>query len=220
MFWYRFYTGLLYFSIQFNNNIIFKIKKSCFFCSIFHSHNLHFHIEWNQTMKRWKKNPPLKVRTGSNKQVGGISMPQTTFGLPRTFLTSPSLGHHMLSSTVAETKRPATSKKKSVLTTVSPGMKQRMSPGLIDNGFGYGCGFKLPDDISDLDGLAKIIQPNNITSSASSVFFDHHLSSPSISTLISHPYATSNSSSSNSLTTTHPTKRCNCYLPPKGSGPR
>jgi hypothetical protein len=89
-------------------------------------------------------------------------MPQTTFGLPRTFLTSPSLGHHMLSSTVAETKQPATSKKKSVLTIVSPGMKQHVSPGLIDNGgFGYSCGFKLPDDISDPDGLAKIIQPNN-----------------------------------------------------------
>jgi hypothetical protein len=159
-------------------------------------------------MQRKKKNPPLKVRTRSNKQVGGISMPQTTFGLPRTFLTSPSLGHHMLSSTVAETKQPATSKKKSVLTTVSPGMKQRVSPGLIDNGgFGYGCGFDLPDDISDLDGLAKIIQPNNITSSACSVFFDHHHSSHSISTLISHPYTTSNSSSLNSSTTTHPTKQ-------------
>jgi hypothetical protein len=105
-----------------------------------------------------RKKSSSKVRTGSNKQVGGISMPQTTFGLLQTFLMSPSLGHHMLSSTVAETKQPATSKKKYVLTTVSPGMKERVSPGLIDNGFGCGYGFKLPDNISDLDGLAKTIQ--------------------------------------------------------------
>jgi hypothetical protein len=67
----------------------------------------------------------------------------------------------MLSSTVADTKQPATSKKKSVLTTVSPGMEKRVSPGLIDNGFGYGFGFiDLPDEISDLDDLAKVVQPN------------------------------------------------------------
>jgi hypothetical protein len=66
----------------------------------------------------------------------------------------------MLSSIIADTKQPATFKKKSVLTTVSPGMKQRVSPGSINNGFGYGFGFDLPDDISNLDGLAKIVHPN------------------------------------------------------------
>jgi hypothetical protein len=117
-----------------------------------------------------KKNPPPKVRTGS-KQVNGVSNHRTTFGPPGTFLTSPSLGHHVLS-------------------TVSPGMKQRVSPGSIDNGFGYGFGFDLPDDISDLDGLAKIGQPN-LTNSASSVYFDHQFCSPSLPTVIPHISVTS-----------------------------
>jgi hypothetical protein len=94
-------------------------------------------------MQRKKKNPPPKVRTKS-KQVNGVSNHRTSFGPPRTFHTSPSLGHHMLSSTVADTKQPAPSKKKSVLTTVSPGMKQRVSPGSIDNGFGYVSQFGAP----------------------------------------------------------------------------
>jgi hypothetical protein len=112
----------------------------------------------------------------------------------------------MLSSTVADTKQPATSKKKSVLTTVSPGMKQRVSPGSIDNGFGYGFGFDLPDDICDLDGLAKIVQPN-ITNSASSVYFDHQFCSPSLPTVIPHISVTSHLSSSRSSATTHATKK-------------
>jgi hypothetical protein len=37
--------------------------------------------------------------------------------------------------------------------TVSPGMKQRVPPGMIDNGGVY----EFPDDISDLDGVAKIL---------------------------------------------------------------
>jgi hypothetical protein len=153
-------------------------------------------------MQRKKKNPPPEVRTGS-KQVSSVSIHQNTFGPPQTFHTSPSLGHHMLSSTVADTKQPATSKKKSVLTTVSPGMKERVSPGSVDNGFGYGFGFDLPDDISDLDGLAKIVQPN-ITNSTSYVYFDQQFCSPSLPTVIPHISVTSHSSSSRSSATTIP----------------
>ena len=92
-------------------NIKKATSKIHFFWSSFISHNLHFHIKWKQTKP-------------------------STFGQPRTFHTSTSTrsGHHMLSSTVADTKQPATSKKKSVLTTVSPGMKQRVPPGWMDNG--------------------------------------------------------------------------------------
>jgi hypothetical protein len=85
-------------------------------------------------------------------------------------------------------------------------MKQRVSPGLIDNGFRYGYGFDLPDDISDLDGLAKIAQPN-ITNSASSVYFDHQFCSPPLPTVIPHISVTSHSSTSRSSATTHPTKK-------------
>jgi hypothetical protein len=160
--------------------------------------------------RKKKKNPPPKVRTWS-KQVNGVSNHRTSFGPPQTFHKSPSLGHHMLSSTVADTKQLATSKKKSVLTTVSPGMKQRVSPGSIDNGFGYGCGFDLPDDISDLDGLAKIVHPN-IANSASSIYFDHQFCSPPLTTVIPRISVTSHSSSSRSSATTHATK--NCHHPP------
>ena len=122
-------------------------------------------------MQRKIKNSP-SVRTGSKKQVGGVSMPQTTFGPPRTFKTSPSDGHHMLSSTVADTKQPATSSKKSVLSTVSTSMKQRVSPGSIDDKGYRGYGLDISDDISDLDGLAKIIPSNITTSSDTSIHFD------------------------------------------------
>jgi hypothetical protein len=156
-------------------------------------------------MQRKKKNPPTKYPAKS-KQGTGVSNHRTSFGPPRTFHTSPSLGHHMLSSTVADTKQSATSKMKPVLTTVSPGMKQRVSSGSIDNGFGYGYGFDLPDDISDLDGLAKIVQPS-IINSASSVYFDHQLCSPPLPTVIPHISVTSHCSSSRSSATTHPTKK-------------
>ena len=107
----------------------------------------------------------------------------------------------MLSSTVADTKQPATSKKKSVLTTVSPGMKQRVPPGWMDNGFGFELGFELPDDISDLDGLAKIIQPNT-TGSATPVYFDQQFRSSTIPNMIALPSVSSNSLSFQSSSTT------------------
>jgi hypothetical protein len=72
----------------------------------------------------------------------------------------------MLSSTVADTNLPLISNTKSMQNTVSPGMKQRVPPGMIDNGGVY----EFPDDISDLDGMAKILQPNTITSGISPCF--------------------------------------------------
>jgi hypothetical protein len=74
----------------------------------------------------------------------------------------------MLSSTVADTNLSLILNTKSMQNTVSPSMKQRVPPGMIDNGGVY----KFPDDISDLDGMAKILQPNTITSGSSpAVYF-------------------------------------------------
>jgi hypothetical protein len=117
--------------------------------------------------------PPPYVRAGSKKG-GRIAMPQTTFGPARTFHSSPSPRHHMLSSAVADTNLPLTSNTKLGLNTVSPGMKQRVPPGMIDNG---GV-FELPDDISDLDGMAKVVQPNTITSGISGCFDELFHSQP------------------------------------------
>jgi hypothetical protein len=79
----------------------------------------------------------------------------------------------MLSSTVADTNLQLISNTKLMQNTVSPGMKQRVPPGMIDNGGVY----EFPDDISDLDGMAKILQPNTITSGSSSQFDELYLSS-------------------------------------------
>jgi hypothetical protein len=52
----------------------------------------------------------------------------------------------MLSSTVADTNLSLISNTKSMQNIVSPGMKQRVPPGMIDNGGVY----EFPDNISDL----------------------------------------------------------------------
>ena len=137
---------------------------------------------------------PPKV-SNSRKKVTGVSMPRTSYGRPRTFLLSPSgRRNNTLSSTGVFTKQTTlTSKKrKSVLTTVSTGLKQQAPPGLIDMGFG----FEIPDGISDLDGLAKIIQPNLTASADTSIFFDEQFRSSSVPTTITNPFVTSHSSSS------------------------
>jgi hypothetical protein len=59
----------------------------------------------------------------------------------------------MLSSTVADTDLQLISNTKSMQNTVSPSMKHHVPPGMIDNGGVY----EFPDDISDLDGMAKIL---------------------------------------------------------------
>jgi hypothetical protein len=59
----------------------------------------------------------------------------------------------MLSSTVADTNLLLISNTKSMQNIISPGMKQRVPPGMIDNGGVY----KFLDDISDVHGVAKIL---------------------------------------------------------------
>ena len=125
------------------------------------------------------------VRAGY-KKCGGNTMPLTTYGPSRTFHSSPSSRHHMLSSAVADTNLPSISNLKSGLNTVSPGMKQRVPPGMIDNG----AVFELPDGISDLDGMAKIVQPNTITSGVSGCF-DDYFNSPHLSSHTEHSFITS-----------------------------
>jgi hypothetical protein len=106
--------------------------------------------------------PPPFVCTGCKKG-GGTANPLRFYVQSRTFHSSPSPRHHMLSSTVADTNLQLISNTKLV------------PPGMIDNGGVY----EFPDDISDLDGMAKILQPNTITSGSSSQFDEFYHSHPS-----------------------------------------
>ncbi|MGK3743877.1 MAG: hypothetical protein ACI90V_010736, partial [Bacillariaceae sp.] len=116
-------------------------------------------------LRKNKKKSPIK--TGA-----GVSIPKTSYGPPRAYLMSPGSSHNnTLPSNLVFNTQPTLKPNKMgsvALNIVSSGLKKQVTPSLIDNGFVFGC--DIPDDLSDLDGLAKIIQPNHIASAHSSTF--------------------------------------------------